>query len=225
MVDIRAADLDSIAITHHHADHGKGAARSRKLWGASLHANLTTATRLGLDPVNDCRTFTDLERVELGPDLTVLPIPVPHDDADNVSFIVSNGGGVRAAIVTDLGVPTAELMGHLRGCSHISIESNYDEGRLLSGPYPESLKRRIMGNGGHLSNSQTAGILDEIVGSDLRSIVLCHLSERNNAPHIAESEVLIRIEDRFGGDLRISRQDGPEFSHWLGQAEAEILTR
>jgi len=224
MMGVDAVDLDAIAITHHHSDHGRSAARARRLWDCDLHANLTTATALSLDPVNECRCFTALERVELGPDLSLLPIPVPHDGAENVGFIVSNGAGERAAFVTDLGDATEELLQHLRGCAHISIESNYDVERLMNGPYPAPLKQRIAGRGGHLSNRQTAGILESVVSDSLHSIVLCHLSEKNNAPHLAESESLIRIDQEFDGDLRISQQHGPEFSHWLGDGVAERLT-
>ena len=223
MVGVAASDLDAIAITHHHSDHGKGAARARLLWGCEVHANLVTATKLSLEPVNECRTFTSLERVELGPDLSVLPIPVPHDGAENVGFILSNGDGMRAGMVTDLGDSTDELIRHLNGCSHISIESNYDYSRLMTGPYPDNLKRRITGRGGHLSNEQTATILEQVSSPELRSIVLCHLSEKNNAPHLAESETLMRIEGKFDGDLRISRQQGPEFSHWIGDGVSDKI--
>ena len=116
-----------------------------------------------------------------------------------------------------MGEATDELKKHLKGCSHISIEANYDHDKLLSGPYPDSLKRRISGRGGHLSNLQTANILRDVVTESTKSIVLCHLSEKNNAPHIAESEALMKIHDFFEGDLSISRKKGPEFTHSIGE--------
>jgi hypothetical protein len=61
------------------------------------------------------------------------------------------------------------------------------------------------------------------VGDHTRSIVLSHLSVQNNAPHLAESEVLMEIDEMFTGDISISTQDGPEFSHYLGQAESEKI--
>ena len=90
-------------------------------------------------------------------------------------------------------------------------------------PYPPSLKKRISGRGGHLSNQQTADILAEILHPKLSSIVLCHLSEKNNAPHLAESEVLHQIGERFNGVLSISKQEGPEFSNRLGKGELEQI--
>jgi len=215
--------IDSILLSHHHSDHVQGAEIFHRRHGAKLFANFTTCAHLGLDPVNQCRVFESLERIQLGPDLSALPVPVPHDGADNVGFIMYSGQNQRAAVVTDLGEPTDELIRHLKGCAHISIESNYDAKRLALGPYPPSLKARISGRGGHLSNQQTADLLAEVLGPETQSVVLCHLSDKNNAPHLAESEALFRIEN-WSGDLRVSTQQGPEFSHWLGQQEAEIIT-
>ena len=219
-INVSGDEIDGIFVSHHHGDHSKSAVRASKKWETRLYSNLETAIKLGIRPIEEVRTFSNLERIQLSSDLSILPVPVPHDDAENVAFIASNGDGRRAAIVTDLGEPTVELMKHLHGCEHISIEANYDLGRLMSGPYPPALKRRISGRGGHLSNEQTADILSEICHPNLSSIVLCHLSEKNNAPHLAESEVLMEIEEKFNGDLSISLQDGPEFSHWLGQEDS-----
>ena len=113
------------------------------------------------------------------------------------------------------------ILRHLAGCSHISIEANYDHSRLMGGPYPNSLKKRISGRGGHLSNAQTSEILQRVCHENLESVVLCHLSEKNNAPHLAESEVLMAVGDSFKGSISISRQTGPEFSNWIGRAEPQ----
>ena len=215
--------IDSIVVTHHHKDHSGSALRASKKWDSRLHCNLGTASKMGWDLVEECTTFGNLERVQFSSELSMLPVPVPHDDADNVALIASDRNGDRAAIVTDLGEAPQDLIKHLSGCNHISIESNYDHHRLVGGPYPDSLKRRISGRGGHLSNRQAGEILLEVLHEDLESIVLCHLSEKNNAPHLAESEVLMAIGDEFAGNISISKQLGPEFSYWTGQSEPNSI--
>ena len=89
--------------------------------------------------------------------------------------------------------------------------------------YPLGLQQRIMGRGGHLSNAQTGQLLSRVIDSNTKSITLCHLSENSNKPHIAESTVLYHISEKFEGDITISKQTGPEFSHYVGQHESEIL--
>ena len=225
-ISIEPREIDAIFVTHHHGDHSKSALKASQKWGSRLYCNLETAMKLGWNPISDCRTFGNLERININEEISVLPIPIPHDDAENIALIVSNGDGNRAGFVTDLGEATVELKRHLKGCAHISIEANYDHSKLMQGPYPDSLKRRITSRGGHLSNSQTAEILNEVMTPELKTIVLCHLSDKNNAPHLAESEVLMRIGEEFKGMIFISEQSGPEFKIVIGEKnlETKIMT-
>ena len=220
-IDVDPETIDAVIVTHHHGDHSKSALRASKKWGSKLYSNTETAIKMGWNPISECRTFANLERLDISEEISILPIPVPHDDAENIALIVSNGDGNRAGFVTDLGEATVELKRHLKGCSHISIEANYDHEKLMEGPYPDSLKRRITGRGGHLSNSQTADIIKEILTPNLKTLVLCHLSDKNNAPHLAESEVLMQIADDFEGSIFISGQDGPDFKIVLENKEAK----
>ena len=222
-LDVNPKDIDTILVTHHHSDHSKSALRASKKWGCNLISNAETARRLEWEGTARLKVFSELERIDAGVDISLLTVPVPHDDSENVAVIACDSDGKRAAVVTDLGEVTAELISHLKKCNHISIEANYDRDRLMRGKYPDSLKRRVSGRGGHLSNYQTANALQEIVHPDLNSIVLCHLSESNNLPHIAESEVLMGICDTFNGSLSISKQEGPDFSNWIGQSNPERI--
>lgn len=221
-MEIQPHEIDAILLTHHHGDHGGGAAIAQRRFDIPILCNDRTATALNLE-LSKVRIFESLESLEIGK-LSLLPVPVPHSGADNVGFIASNGQE-RAAIITDLGSWTEELVTHIHGCQHISIEANYDHNKLWNGPYPMRLKERIGSRGGHLSNHQTGEFLSNVVTAETKSIVLTHLSERNNLPHLAESTVLYHLEDQFEGDIRISLQDGPEFTHHLSANESEIDAR
>ena len=222
-MELKPTEIDGILITHHHGDHGNGAAISQKRWGIPIFCNDRTASALNLD-LSKTHLFESLETIEFAEDFAFLPVPVPHSGADNVAFVASHGGE-RGAIATDLGSWTEELVTYLRGCQHISIEANYDQKRLWNGKYPVRLKERISGRGGHLSNDQTGAFLSNVVTPETRSIVLTHLSEQNNQPHLAESTVLYHLDGLFEGDIGISLQDGPDFTHHIGQTEPEKNAR
>tara|TARA_B100001027_G_C16267457_1_gene333009 strand:+ start:503 stop:1324 length:822 start_codon:yes stop_codon:yes gene_type:complete len=219
LLNIEPTDIDCVLLSHHHGDHAGGAIIAQKKWNLKILANELTATELGLDPMQTSH-FGHLDLIRIGEELTILPVPVPHTGSDNVAFIASYRSE-RAAIITDLGSWTDELVKHVHGCEHISIEANYDERKLDSGPYPYSLKERIRGRGGHLSNNQTGRFLAEVCTAETRNVVLTHLSEKNNSPHLAESTVLFYIGESFDGDIYISRQDGPEMTHYIGQNSGE----
>ena len=219
ILGITPEEIDCIVISHHHGDHGGGARVAQNKWDIPVIANERTVQELGLDPMKT-QYFESLDIVKVGADLSILTVPVPHAGADNVAFIISHGQE-RAAIITDLGSWTDELIQHVRGCEHISVEANYDNNRLMNGPYPYSLKERISGRGGHLSNDQTGEFLSMVCTEKTRSITLTHLSERNNQPHLAESTVLYHIGDVFDGDIHVSSQDGPEITHFIGKDAPE----
>ena len=220
LLNIRPTDIDCVLLSHHHGDHGGGAVIAQKRWKLKILANELTAMELGLDPMQTSH-FDHLDLIRIGEELTILPVPVPHAGSDNVAFIASYRSE-RAAIITDLGSWTDELVKHVHGCEHISIEANYDERKLDSGPYPYSLKERIRGRGGHLSNNQTGRFLAEVCTAETRNVVLTHLSEKNNSPHLAESTVLFYIGELFDGDIYISGQNGPEMTHYIGKDSGNL---
>ena len=222
MLNIEPEDIDCALLSHHHGDHGGGATIAQRKWDMQILANERTAQELDLDPLKTSY-FGALDVIRIGDELSILTVPVPHSGSENVAFVASYGGE-RAAIITDLGSWTDELIKHVYGCEHISIEANYDDQKLSAGPYPYSLKERIRGRGGHLSNSQTGQFLAEVSTESTRNIVLTHLSEKNNSPHLAESTVLYYISEVFDGDIYISLQDGPEMTHYIGASGLENIT-
>lgn len=114
----------------------------------------------------------------------ILPFSTPHDAADPVAYRVE-AEGMAAAVVTDLGHPTALVMDHCRELDVLALEANHDIQMLREGSYPPPLKARILSRVGHLSNESMAELLDKVRSPRLRAVVLAHLSEQNNEPGLA----------------------------------------
>ncbi len=114
----------------------------------------------------------------------ILPFTTPHDAADPVAYRIE-AGGLRAAVVTDLGQPTALVEDHCRALDLLVLEANHDVQMLREGGYPPMLKARILSRVGHLSNEAMAELLGRVLGPALRTLVLAHLSEQNNDPVLA----------------------------------------
>jgi phosphoribosyl 1,2-cyclic phosphodiesterase len=151
--------------------------------------------------------------VELTPErgvgsLAFTPVLLPHDCDPTVAFRLEHGER-RAVILTDLGRPRPELARELRGAHLLLLEFNYDPEMMRSGPYPPVLQRRITGGRGHLSNGQAARMLELLAGPELHTLVLGHLSQKNNRPELALEAARATL-DRLGlGHVRtiVAEQD------------------
>ena len=118
--------------------------------------------------------------------LTVRAFHTPHDTDESVGYRVE-GEGVFA-LATDMGHVTDEVLEGLCGADTVLIESNHDPELLAAGPYPVSLKRRILSDHGHLSNPDCAALAERLVESGTRTVILGHLSRENNRPELAMEE-------------------------------------
>lgn len=129
-------------------------------------------------------------------DIAVTPFTIPHDAADPVGFVFV-GEGVRIGIATDLGYmpPNAKLA--LRGCDVLMLESNHDLEMLRDGPYPWSVKQRVMSRVGHLSNDAAAEFLEKNYDGTAAYVVLAHLSQSNNLPELAKLAAERALCDRM----------------------------
>ena len=125
-------------------------------------------------------------------DLEIECFSVPHDARDPVGYKVTYKG-VSVACVTDLGRLNDDIAAKVSKCQMVLLEANHDIGMLMSGKYPERLKKRILGRNGHLSNEAAGKAAVEFAKNDVRGIVLGHLSIHNNNSEIAYSEVLTAL--------------------------------
>lgn len=117
-------------------------------------------------------------------DIVVTPFTIPHDAVDPVGFVFQSEG-IRVGVATDLGYMPSNLCMHLRGCDILMLESNHDLDMLRDGPYPWSVKQRVMSRVGHLSNDAAAEFLAKNYDGHATYVVLAHLSESNNLPELA----------------------------------------
>src|SRR5438270_971264 len=184
--------ISAILISHEHGDHVYGLATlSRKL---DVPVFMTGAThqawaRSLRDDAGELPKIAKLEVFSSGrsfqvADITVTPFTIPYDAADPVGFTF-RAEGAKIAIATDLGYMPASVCDHLRKCDVLMIESNHDLEMLRVGPYPWSVKQRVMSRVGHLSNDSLAQFFAKDYDRGASYIVLAHLSEQNNHPEVA----------------------------------------
>jgi len=127
-------------------------------------------------------------------DIEVASFPISHDAVAPCGYLL-NGGGCRVCVVTDSGEVTPAMLDMMRQADLLVLESNHDRERLLRGPYPEHLKRRILSDTGHLSNDQAAdAVLRTWRPDGVRWLWLAHLSKTNNTPSLALNSIRARLQ-------------------------------
>jgi len=182
--DIRK--VDALIISHDHVDHLRCAGIYQRKYGIPLHITprtLAAGKSLKLGRLSEVRPFHAGEGISFGC-VSVQTIPTPHDGADGVAFVVKTRKR-RLGILTDLGHLFQGLETVIASLDAIFLESNFDPEMLEHGPYPEFLKQRIRGLGGHLSNEEAAGVLKGSATDRMQWVCLAHLSEHNNHPGLA----------------------------------------
>ena len=189
-----------VLITHDHADHIKSVGSFSHDYQIPVYA--TREVHVGINR-NYCITqkvSTELAHViekgktyQIG-DFSVTPFGVPHDSSDNVGYFIE-AEGTNFCVMTDVGNVTDEMKEYIRRARHLVIEANHDEEMVMSGPYPQFLKTRILSQTGHLSNRNCALALIENMSEDLHHVWLCHLSEENNHPELARKTVESLLRD------------------------------
>lgn len=197
--------LSGIVVTHEHKDHAGGVfsfARRHKLpvWLSQGTFQAVRASSSNVD-IHFCRDGEDFAVGEL----QVHPYTVPHDAREPLQYRIGNGS-CSLGILTDAGQATAHLIQALSGCDALVLECNHDRQMLADSAYPASLKRRVGGSYGHLSNDEAAAILAALDQSRLRLVVAAHLSRHNNTPELARV-ALSGVVDLQQTELVIASQE------------------
>jgi phosphoribosyl 1,2-cyclic phosphodiesterase len=129
-------------------------------------------------------------------DIGVSSFTIPHDAVDPVGFVFEVEG-IRFGLATDLGYVPPNVQQRLKGCDLLMIESNHDLEMLRDGPYPWSVKQRVMSRVGHLSNEAVAGFLEKNYDGEATYVVLAHLSDSNNLPELARVSAEWALRERM----------------------------
>jgi phosphoribosyl 1,2-cyclic phosphodiesterase len=201
--------LGAILLTHEHSDHAVGAAAFAARHGVPLVSDPRTLAAVLAQPSAQAAGVGRIERVELPvgrgtrlSDFGVRSFAISHDAVAPCGFVLSTGAW-SVCVVTDTGECTPAVVEALRGAHLIVLEANHDRERLLAGPYPWHLKRRILGSTGHLSNAQSSEALAQALDDGPRWVWLAHLSKTNNTPDLARAHVRRHLGERGLGHVRV----------------------
>ncbi len=199
------ADLSGVVVTHEHQDHVGGVFKLARRYRLPVWLSYGTCRAVERDTTDVTLHFCrDGERFSIG-DLEFAPYTVPHDAREPVQYVVNNGC-TQLGVLTDAGHATSHMVTALGGCDALMLECNHDRTMLANSTYPMSLKQRIGGAYGHLSNEVTGQILAALNQSKLKTVIGAHLSRQNNTVDLARlalvdalatasTEVMIACQD------------------------------
>lgn len=196
-LQITGDDLNGILITHEHSDHIQGLGVFCRRYGVPIYATRGTIAgicackTLGKMPEGLFREITGDETFDIG-DMTIKPFAISHDANEPTGFRIEKGKK-SVAVATDLGIYDDYIVECLKDLDAVVLEANHDTHMVEVGPYPYPLKRRVLGDHGHLSNEMSGRLLCSILHDNMKHIVLGHLSKENNFPELAYETVKLEV--------------------------------
>lgn len=210
LIGVEASSINGILVSHDHSDHTRGVGiLARKL---KIPVLVSYRTREAIEKLLHKCTVTEFESDSpfIFRDISIDPFQTTHDAVDPHGFVLDSREG-RFGHATDFGIVTRLLTEKLKRCRAIVIEANHDEELLMNGPYPWHLKQRIKSRHGHISNSESMGLLEELLHAELQGVFLAHLSEVNNDPKLPQiaAEKLLRGQTICNPELFIGSQYSP----------------
>ena len=209
-IDRRIEQLRAIVITHEHYDHIRGAEAIARKFGVPIYLTRGTLDASIIDRLETPLVLFDNNSTFAVGELNVHACRTVHDAADPSCFVIEARDGTRVGIASDLGTVDGAVMRHLQSCDGLFFESNHDLDMLRMGTYPWSLKRRIMSRFGHLSNDDSMSAVQRMIGADLKTLCMIHLSQKNNHETIVR-DMAAKLVAKTGAQLElgIARQFEP----------------
>jgi len=209
---VNVAETAAVLFTHDHIDHFRGVAAFHKSYPhIPLFANGDTADSIAVKTgVADGWTLFETAVAFDFADFRITPFSISHDAADPVGYLIENDGHVLF-IGTDTGMPTTGVRDALSRCDCAVLESNHDPVLLETSNRPVSLKQRIAGRSGHLSNDDAADLVRSVNPPHLKTLLLAHLSQQCNTPSLARATMCAALAECGRGDVRLEvlSQDEP----------------
>ncbi len=211
------AAVRAILVSHEHDDHIRGLGVLAKRWGVPVYTSRLTA-----EAMRDRKKFQEPATLfsagaafEVG-EFRIEPFSIPHDAIDPVGFVI-HWRDLKVGVATDLGHASSLVTHQLRRCDALVLESNHDIGLLQESARPWSLKQRILGRHGHLSNEACIRLLEDVLHEKTRHLVLAHASQDCNRYELVEDSVrrFLAGQGRHDLSFRVARQDRSLETFWL----------
>lgn len=197
-IQVDPSELSGILVTHEHSDHIKGLGIFARKYNLPIYANEKTwkamegsIGKLAIDQ----KFLFQLEEVKTFGDMDVESFGVSHDAAEPM-FYTFHSNGKKVALVTDLGYVSDRIKKTIEDADAYVFEANHDVEMLRMGRYPWSVKRRILGDSGHVSNEDSGLALADIIGNRTKRVYLAHLSLDNNMKDLARMSVDQVLKER-----------------------------
>jgi phosphoribosyl 1,2-cyclic phosphodiesterase len=200
--------VTAIILTHEHGDHARGTGKLAERFGCAVYASPGTLAAVShLCGSVETVALESHRSVSLG-SFEVTATRTNHDAVEPLALRVRDSvSGTVLGLAYDVGRSTTGIRHLLSGCNCLIVEANHDDVMLRTGPYPPSVRQRIAGSGGHLSNRAAAELLSELMHPGLETVVLAHLSSTCNSPRLAGDTVRdVLLEKGFNGDLLVAPQ-------------------
>ena len=191
-INVSPSSIDGILVTHEHSDHIQSLGNLSKKFNLPVFANSETfdampkqTDKISTENINK---FKIKQKFSIN-DIEITPFAIPHDAANPCGFNISCNDD-KLSIATDIGHMTNEILKQLEGSKFVLLESNYDTEVLKLSKYPFSLKQRIAGPNGHLSNEIASKVINYLLHDNLKTAMLGHLSKESNFPELAYQTVV-----------------------------------